>query len=253
MGDSLTIFTSPRSFAGAVDVRQRNAVTSWVLSGYAVLFCGSDPGVEAVADELGIDVLPHIGRNDWGTPLISDIFGQAQSLLAGQVVAFVNTDILLDDSLGRAAELAAAKFERFLIIGCRHDADINSAFNFAGDWKASLRTHADPKRLHGVFGIDYFCFRAPLWSDIPSFGIGRMRWDNYLMCSANNMGVNTIDATKAVLAVHQAHSYEHIPAKAGRGWIESAECARNAALAGKWMAGVNASRWIIEDGRITSR
>jgi hypothetical protein len=252
MGD-LTIFTSPRSFTGAVDVRQRNAVTSWVLSGYAVLFCGNDPGVEAVADELGVDILPHIGRNDWGTPLISDIFGQAQALLAGQVVAFVNTDILLDDSLGRAAEQAAAKFPQFLIVGRRYDADINSAFNFAGDWQARLRTYAEPDRMHGVYGIDYFCFRAPLWSDIPPFGIGRMRWDNYLMCSANNMGTNTIDATKAVLAVHQAHGYEHIPAKAGKGWTESAECARNAALAGKVMAGVNASRWMMEDGRITSR
>jgi hypothetical protein len=258
----VVIFAIPRAFEGAVAERQRNAVQSWLLSGYDVLLCGDDPGVAEYAAEMGADYLPGIARNEWGTPLLSDLFAQAQARLAARLCAYVNADIMLDASLGEAVALAAGRFERFLVVGRRYDVDLAGAFDFSGDpdldggagWQARLRALCDPARLHGEFGLDYFGFRAPLWQDIPPLAIGRMRWDNWLLDAAWKAGAETVDATGMTLAVHQSHGYEHIPAEHGTPeWNAYPEIRRNLELAGECVIGTNSCRWAIDKGSIQER
>jgi hypothetical protein len=249
-----TIFAIPRAFEGAVGTRQRNAVQSWLLSGYDVLLCGDDPGVAEYAAEAGADYLPGIARNEWGTPLLSDLFAQAQARLAGRLCAYVNADIMLDDTLGWAIERAARKFERFLVVGRRYDARVDGAFDFTGEWEARLRAMCDPARLHGEFGLDYFGFRAPLWQDIPPLAVGRMRWDNWLLWEAQRLGADTVDATGMALAVHQSHGYEHIPAEHNTPeWNAYPEIRRNLELAGNCVVGTNSACWVMQDGEIRHR
>jgi hypothetical protein len=253
MGD-VVIFALPRAFEGAVAERQRNAVRSYLLSSYDVLLCGDDPGVAEYAAEVGADILPGIARNEWGTPLLSDLFSQAQARLAGKLCAYVNADVMLDASLGEAVALAAGRFERFLVVGRRYDVDLVGTFDFSSNWRARLRTLCDPGRLHGEFGLDYFGFRVPLWADIPPLAIGRMRWDNWLLWEAQRLGAETVDATGMALAVHQAHGYEHIPAEHNTPeWNAYPEIRRNLELAGNCVVGTNSACWVMQDGEIRHR
>lgn len=237
----VTVFTIPRAFEGDVADRQHNAVQSWLLSGYQIVLCGDDSGVVEYAERAGIGTLPDIARNEWGTPLISDVFAQVQGRLNGDLIAYVNADIMLDQSLGRAINLVAAQLDRFLIVGRRYDAQVEGRFDFAEGWQARF---ADPERLHGEFGLDYFGFRSPLWDSIPPMAVGRMRWDNWFLHAATQDGVATIDATTSVLAVHQEHGYEHIPAKHDSAeWYAHPEIARNLDLAGYCVIGTNSTRY----------
>jgi hypothetical protein len=253
MGD-VVIFAIPRGFAGDAGERQRNAVQSWLLSGYDVLLCGDDPGVAEYAAEMGAEHLPAVQRNEWGTPLLSDLFSQAQARLDGRLAAYVNADIMLDGSLGDALRLAAEKFPCFLVVGQRYDAQASGAFGFGAGWQARLRALCDPQRIHGQFGLDYFGFRAPLWQDIPPLAIGRMRWDNWLLWGAMRLGAETVDATGTVRAVHQDHGYEHIPAKHNTPeWNAYPEIRRNLELAGDCVVGTNSCRWVIDKDTIQER
>ena len=55
-------------------------------------------------------------------------------------------------------------------------------------------------------GIDYFVYPHQLWGEIPDFALGRFAWDNWLLWRALDLHVPVVDASAAVLAIHQDHS-----------------------------------------------
>ena len=63
-------------------------------------------------------VLFHVSAvkcNEWGTPLVSDLFAQAEQLGSGSVVCYVNADIILFDNFADAISRVAVWRERFLM------------------------------------------------------------------------------------------------------------------------------------------
>jgi hypothetical protein len=77
----LTFFCIPKAFQGHFGVIQRNALASWRALGPSceVLVFGDEEGADAAAEAAGARHLPAIGRNEFGTPLLDDVFRQAQS------------------------------------------------------------------------------------------------------------------------------------------------------------------------------
>ena len=49
-----------------------------------------------------------------------------------------------------------------------------------------------------------------MFGPLPPFAIGRVEWDQWLLYRARALGAPLIDATASVLAVHQAHHYNHL-------------------------------------------
>src|ERR1700758_5264603 len=100
----LTIFATPKKFDGHIGVIQRNAITSWTrLSPRPdVILFGMEPGTAEIAAELGIRHVPSVQCNEWGTPLVSDLFEQGERLGTGEAVCYVNADILLFDEFPQA-------------------------------------------------------------------------------------------------------------------------------------------------------
>jgi len=78
----LTIFAIPKAFRGHIGVIQRNAIETWTRMRPApqVLLFGDDEGVAEVARDLAVSHVRQVQRNRWGTPLVSDLFGQAQEI-----------------------------------------------------------------------------------------------------------------------------------------------------------------------------
>jgi hypothetical protein len=62
----------------------------------------------------------------------------------------------------------------------------------------------------GATAIDYFVFTAGLFDPMPPFVVGRARFDNWLVWRARQRGM-VVDASAAVVAVHQSHDYGHVP------------------------------------------
>jgi hypothetical protein len=208
----LTIFATPKKFEGHIEVIQRNAIASWTRMSPRpeVILFGSDAGTAEIAAEFGLKHVPHIKTNEWGTPLVSDLFEQAERLGQTPVLSYVNSDIILFDDFAGALSQVATVATKFLVVGRRTDVDIKDPIDFGTDWAAQVREHA---RRDGVLqiarSIDYFAFGRGLYPSMPPLAIGRFWWDNWLLWKARALGATVVDASRTVVAVHQNHDYRH--------------------------------------------
>jgi len=216
----LAIFAIPRAFQGHIDVIQWNAIASWTRMHPRpdIILFGTDQGTAEVAAEFGVRHVPDVQRNQWGTPLVSDLFEKAQKLEASATLCYVNSDIILFDEFADAVSRVAAWGKQFLMVGRRTDVDIKEKISFTdADWAGQLRTraHADGK-LQIARNIDYFAFSRGLYPAMPPLAIGRFWWDNWLLWKARSLEAAVFDATRVVLAIHQNHDYSHAPYGPGK-------------------------------------
>lgn len=93
----LTLFACPKPFHGEMGAIQQNAIRSWLLlrPKPRVILFGNDYGTEAIAANLGVDHVPNVRRNDYGTPLVNDLFMQVPRLSDSKLLCYVNSDIIL--------------------------------------------------------------------------------------------------------------------------------------------------------------
>jgi len=230
----ITLFSAVKPFTDPfIATIQRNAIRSWIelRPEVEVLLIGDEPGLAEVAEEFSIQHLPHVARNQWGTPLVRSIFRQARQASNSPLMAIVNADILLMSDLVQAAKQVAAQADRFLVIGRRWGLDIDQRLDFDPGWQERLRADVQSRGLlHPIFSIDYFIFTRHQYQDMPDFVIGRPQWDNWMIYHACQQGWPVVDATPSVLAVHQNHDYRHLPGGKPPHGLE--EGRRNRQLAG---------------------
>jgi glycosyltransferase involved in cell wall biosynthesis/tetratricopeptide (TPR) repeat protein len=209
-----TIFAIPKAFHGHIGVIQRNAITSWTKLNPRpeIILFGEDEGTAEIAQELGIIHVPKIKCNEFGTPMLDDIFVQAQQLSTKDVVTYVNADIMLLQDFVEAVKGVAQQYEEFMMIGRRWDIDITEVWDFnAPNWVEDLTQLITYRgMLHNVTGKDYFCFPKNLFAEIPAFAVGRAKWDNWMIHEALTRKYHVIDATQGVMAIHQNHDYGHL-------------------------------------------
>lgn len=232
----ITIFSLPKAFEGHIGLIQENAIGSWLATNpdCEIILFGNDPGVAEAADRFKVRHHPTIERNEFGTPLVSHLFEQAQNMAQGSVLCYVNADIIflkrLDDLIDRAG-----RFNNYLIVGKRWNLDVSSKILFSSSsWQPYLMDQV--KELGELFtesGIDYFIFRKGFYDSIPAFAIGRSSWDNWLIYKAREKRIPVIDATENFTVIHQNHDYHpSLMSKSKPGPWKGAEARENLKLAG---------------------
>jgi hypothetical protein len=212
----LTFFSTPKPFAGHIDVIQRNALRSWqrVHPDAEILLFGDDAGAAEVCREFGIRHVPEVRRNIHGTKYLATIYDRAQELARHNLLCHVNCDILFLDDFCPALQQVAGNSGRFLMAGRRWDVDVSTPLSFeAPGWSAQVRDLAyRSNRQRPPQWIDYFTFRKGLFHHhIPEFLVGRPGWDNWLLWFARSSGAAVVDASSVVCAVHQNHDYAYHP------------------------------------------
>jgi hypothetical protein len=212
----LTIFSTPKSFVGHIDVIQRNAIRSWqrLHSDVEVILVGDDEGTARVCEELGVEHIKDVRRNEHGTKYLASVYYQAEERARHRTLCHVNCDIVLMSDFWRAAQLISEFGDNFLMAGRRWDVEINRALNFEDPtWETELRGLAsNTNKQRPPQWIDYFVFQKGLYTGkLPDFFIGRPGWDNWLLWYPLSIGVPVVDASRAVMAVHQNHDYAYHP------------------------------------------
>src|SRR5712691_9090902 len=93
----LTIFALPKRFRGHFGVIQRNAISQWarLRPRPEILLFGNEEGTGEIALELGVRHIPEMKCNEYGTPLLSDLFAKAHALASHDILCYVNADIML--------------------------------------------------------------------------------------------------------------------------------------------------------------
>lgn len=217
----LTMFTMPKPFLGYIGTIQRNAIKSWTLlrPECEVILFGDEEGVAEAAWDLGVKHVPSVKRNSYGTPLLNDMFEQAEKVAGNGLLCLVNGDIILMSDFMAALQRVNGKKARFLMCGRRWNVDIKEPYDFSAGWEDRMRAFVKATgKLVPPNSIDFFIYPKGLWGEIPPFAIGRPRYDNWMIYKAKSMGAAVIDATPVVMSVHQNHDYLHVPQGKNNTW-----------------------------------
>ena len=228
------------TLAGEGDFCTSNARHSWVYIGN--LFTADDTA-------------PVI-RNEFGTPLVRALFASAEVCLrAEDVIAYVNSDIILFPDFAEALGELDKTYEKFLMVGRRwnwhHPRPLQSGESRDGPMQAKLISEIKSTGRLFNAATDYFAFRPgmydyELW---PDLAIGRYWWDPWILWHTMQLGIPVIDATEAVFAVHQNHPVGH------RSWDKEGQ--RNLELAKEAVeAGIDLDDvpyYMTEDLRVVKR
>ena len=203
----LTLFSIPRTFAGHFGVIQRNAIRSWTLlrPRCDIILFGDDAGTAEIAAELGVRHIPNIARNQYGTPLVSDVFAQAEHFAVHNLLCYINSDIIAMNDLLQAVSRILRP--RFLMLGQRWDLDVTALVDFDDPrWETKLRSETKIRgSKHSYVAADYHVFPKGQWGALPPFAVGRAVYDTWLVWRARSLHVPVIDATRVVLSIHQNH------------------------------------------------
>jgi len=209
----ITLFSTLKPVRGHFGIIQTNALQSWLHLHPAceIVLFGNEEGTGEISSRLGARHIPRVACNKWGTPLISSLFEEAQKVANNQILCYVNADIILMSDFLDAVQRVRKR--AFLIVGRRWNLKVDELVNFDDpNWEHGLR---DDVAIHGVLekpdGLDYFVFPKGIFSDIPSFAVGRPGWDNWMIYRARYLGIPVIDVTPSMPAIHQIHDYSHHP------------------------------------------
>jgi hypothetical protein len=230
----LTLFSIPKGFSDPhVSLIQRNALASWQALGpdVEVLVMGDDPGVAEAARDFGATHIGNPATNEFGTPLLDWAFAQAAARGSGDLLCYVNADIiLLEDFLDALRELPR---EAHLSIGQRWDCDVRSPIDFPKAVGGLALWARENGTLDLGRGSDYFVYPRGTDFGLPPFAVGRPGWDNWIIGRTLDLGLPLIDLTPSVTVVHQNHDYGHVANRLGSDW-EGPEARRNRKLGG-WL------------------
>jgi len=235
----LRIFSTTKPFAGHSATVQKNAIFSWLQLDPRpdIILYGNSLGTKEICSEFNLTHVQEIATNVHGTPLVNKMFEDAiaRDLRSEDAVsgvgksspseigafAYVNSDIVLGADFTAAISMTADHLDDFLMVGGR--VNVPDWMAYARHWKHEEWSDSVPTRvnevhrrvwLHGdldkATAIDYFVYSSKdaLPSDIPDFAVGRFTWDSWLL-ERGHSNLLTVDATNAVLAIHQKHDYSH--------------------------------------------
>ncbi len=232
--DKITIFSAPKPFLDPhISLIQKNAIHSWMNLGEAVdiVIIGDEPGLSDVTNQLPVKHRPEVLRNEHGTPLISSIFSQARDTGEGDILCYLNADIILLPSFLNIVDEINQLQEQYVVVGRRWELEISEELDFEQDWVSNLERKLNfDGRLSGYTAMDYFIFPRDLYLEIPDFAVGRAGWDNWMIYHAFQKGWKVIDITPAARIIHQRHDYQHLPG--GKSHHKLKESDRNVALSG---------------------
>src|SRR2546423_15688866 len=171
----LTIFSAPKAFQGHVGIIQENAVRSWLsLSPQPqIILFSTEADLGDDMRRLDVEVITSVETNTHGTPLVSSMFSQADKLAAGDVAAFISSDIILTQATVDAARIAREWSPRFLLVAQRHDVDVRNRIAFEDGWEARwVQKALSEGTLHSPGAIDLFLYARGQYAEMPPFAIG---------------------------------------------------------------------------------
>ena len=127
----VTLFAIPKPFEGESDRIQRRALDSWLeLDPIQIILIGNDPGVAEVAAAHGVEHLPDVAVNEFGTPLLDSAFRLAEANARYPTLAYVNADLILPGNFLAAVSAVRRATDRFMIVGeCEEDGELRGALD----------------------------------------------------------------------------------------------------------------------------
>lgn len=218
----LKIFTIPKPFEGHIGTIQRNAIRSWarLRPECGIFVFGDETGSHEIVDELGIEQIVGIDRNEFGTPLLNSVFQHMERAEGPELLCYTNADIIFLSDFVDAVKRISESNSRFLMIGGAWDLDVREELDVESeDWEADIRERVTATGIgRSRYAMDYFVFPRDTIGDIPPFAVGRPGWDNWMIYRARHLRIPVVDVSASTCVIHQLHDYGHVKAATGERW-----------------------------------
>jgi hypothetical protein len=230
----LTLFSIPKAFRGHIGVIQRNAIESWMQLNPRpeIVLLGDDEGTPELAGELGLRNVPKIARSDHGTPLLSDMFRQAEAITTTPFLCYVNADIILTSDFLKACEIVRKEMPKSLLVAKRISMDHPDRIVFEAGWEERLKERAKRTGKEDDYTfIDAFAYARGMYPQVPDFAIGRLWFDHWLIKAVRQQNLPVVDGSQFAPLYHQNHDYNHAPGGYAEVW-KGEEAKRNFQLYG---------------------
>jgi hypothetical protein len=250
----LTLFATPKPFRGHIGVIQRNAIGSWrqLTPTPQIILFGDSEGTKEIASEFGLEHVPQVESNEFGTPFLRSLIEKAEVSARYNLLCYINADIIVTVGFERAALQVSAKMKRFLMVGRRTNMRLEEPIRFDTGWRERLEAEVAARALAGDHtGIDFFLFPRNFYHDVPPLVIGRAWFDHWMIQAALDQRAPVVNVSPLVSIVHQTHDYAHVPG--GSDWVYGGvEAERNLAICGgkHTFTLLDATHELSPDGRI---
>ncbi|KAJ6249047.1 hypothetical protein M0813_00206 [Anaeramoeba flamelloides] len=138
---------------------------------------------------MEISYLP-FQTNEFGTPLLREIFRDLESLTKYKVFCMLNPKLVFTSSFPKTIKSSYDHFGKFLAVGNSHLIPKKFKYNqnkIGNDyWQVSLLDKLDQSgvTLQSPTTKEYFIFSKSLFSEIPGFAFGRKYWEDWLFQTA---------------------------------------------------------------------
>ena len=144
-----------------------------------------------------------------------------------------------------AVREVSRRFPRFCMIAGRYRLPHPAPIDFDdASWQAELRAAVIGPLLDDLSAGDFFTFPRSFWGRFPPFIEGRSALDGWMLFRTLETGAALVDATAAVMTIHQDHSYaDHPGGTAGK--LAGPEARYNVELAHKRMLTRDNADWIL--------
>mgnify|MGYP000048468715 CR=1 FL=1 len=209
----ISLITTALPFRGRAGVRQTNALKSWraVFPGAEIFLMGDGEGYAEAAASLGLIRVPDVACGSNGLPRLDSLFQEGEKRASFPYRGYINADILLTSGMRKA--LLDVPFPRLLLVAKRCNVDIEETLKFEDpSWETWLLERVqDRGTVVRGDAIDIFLWKGPVWEAVPPMVIARCKFDNWLIYAARSRGVPVVDASERALAIHQNHTYDHVP------------------------------------------
>ena len=206
----LTIITTPKPLdMGDNRLAFQNAIRSWVrLSPRPeILVFGGD---RALVENEGGKWIGNHRATPQGRPYFDDFINRAEISSANDVLMYCTDHLILTSSLLPAVKTIADTFPgHFVVVGKRWGLHVQKPIDFSNpNWECVLWDQVLGADSPGNNAAkDYIIFRRPLGLPVPNFIMGYPWYDTWLVWAALQANYPVIDASDAVIVVHQSHKF----------------------------------------------
>ena len=106
-----TLFTVPKAFTGHIGLIQTNSILSWskLNSRNEIIIYGNENGIADFSKKNKIKNVTSIKFNEFGTPMLDDIFIDVKERAKNDILIYCNSDIIFLNNLNEIFIMVSVK------------------------------------------------------------------------------------------------------------------------------------------------
>ena len=211
--NGIVIFTSPKPCTDQTEAVQIAAFRSWrrAFPNATILLFGDVASWNEEIESLVMEDAGPLVKGMAGGELIRGMFQDASKRGVGQLLLYLNSDILLDDSAADVVEKIQDRPGPWLGSARRWClpkwSDVAPASEL--EWSIFFSRAEKSGRWGEACALDIFLFCGLSFERMPSFFIGHRGWDNWMIYHARSQNISVIDISAAMRVIHCDHDYSY--------------------------------------------